>query len=182
MTSTGYLLADAGYDVWLANARGTQPSRTHVRMQSTGRKQKEYWSFSWHEIGVYDLPAMIDHILAKTNRKKLNYIGFSQGTTVFFVMASMRPDYNDKILDAHLMAPVASLKDQFNTFYTKFVRFYTPLRRASEILHIYKITDTSNSLKKVFEMVCKKFKGSLPCKFMNTMVNSNQINCVSELK
>lgn len=42
-----YLLADAGYDVWLANARGTEPSRAHVRVSASGWNQKDYWSFEY---------------------------------------------------------------------------------------------------------------------------------------
>lgn len=80
------MLADAGYDVWLGNARGTEPSREHVRLRPNGIFQKKYWEFSWHEIGMYDLPAIVDHILDTTHQKKLNYVGFSQGTTSFFVM------------------------------------------------------------------------------------------------
>lgn len=46
-----YLLADAGYDVWLGNPRGTKPSRRHVRLKPTGWWQKEFWSYSLHELG-----------------------------------------------------------------------------------------------------------------------------------
>lgn len=73
---SAYKLADAGYDVWMGNARGTEASREHVLLDP---KEKEFWSFSWHEIGYYDLPACIDHILNATNHEKLFYIGYSQG-------------------------------------------------------------------------------------------------------
>lgn len=66
----------------------------------------KYWEFSWNEIGSYDLPAFIDTVLAKTAQKSLHYIGHSQGTTSFFVMLSMYPEYNDKIRSFHGMAPV----------------------------------------------------------------------------
>lgn len=56
-------------------------------------------------IGVYDLPASIDYILAKTGQTKLHYIGHSQGATAFFVMTSEKPEYNDKIEMAHALAP-----------------------------------------------------------------------------
>lgn len=65
--------------------------------------------FSWHEIGVYDLPANIDYILNATGQNKLFFIGHSQGTTSFFVMASERPEYNDKIAMMTALAPAAYL-------------------------------------------------------------------------
>ncbi|XP_034473670.1 lipase 1 [Drosophila innubila] len=101
----GYFLYDAGYDVWMGNARGNRYSRSHVKLNPS--TDKVYWSFSWHEIGLYDLPAMIDAVLAKTGYKKLSYIGHSQGTTSFFVMASSRTDYNEKVLVMQALAPVA---------------------------------------------------------------------------
>ncbi|XP_030080404.1 lipase 1-like [Drosophila hydei] len=101
----GYFLYNAGYDVWMANARGTRYSRSHVKLNPN--TDKAYWSFSWHEIGYYDLPALIDAVLAKTGYEKLSYFGHSQGTTTFFVMASTRPEYNAKIHVMSALAPVA---------------------------------------------------------------------------
>lgn len=63
--------------------------------------------FSWHEMGIYDLPAMIDYILKQTGQKQLFYIGFSQGTTQFFILMSLRPEYNKKIKLMSALAPVA---------------------------------------------------------------------------
>lgn len=99
-----YLLAEQGYDVWLGNARGNKYSRKHVY---TDLSEATYWDFSWHEIGVSDLPAMIDFILFVTNKPTLKYVGYSQGTTVFFVMASVKPEYNKKISIMIALSPVA---------------------------------------------------------------------------
>ena len=44
---------------------------------------------------------MIDFALAKTGQKDLHYIGHSQGTTAFFVMASLRKEMNAKIRTMH---------------------------------------------------------------------------------
>lgn len=99
-----YVLADAGYDVWLTNARGNTYSRGHVELDPD---EKEFWQFSWHEMGVYDLPAVIDHILYETGQAQLTYLGFSMGTTVFWVMLSERPDYADKVRVMAALGPVA---------------------------------------------------------------------------
>lgn len=176
------MLADAGYDVWLGNARGTEPSREHVRLRPNGLFQKAYWSFSWHQIGVYDLPAVIDHILDTTKQKQLNYIGFSQGTTSFLVMASSRPDYNDKIHDAHLLAPVANLKDQRNVLFTALAKYYIPVKTSLAALRTYKLTLNNQVVSAIAEGACKRTQHSTPfaCKLIMSILGSSQINCVSE--
>lgn len=102
-----YILAEEGYDVWMGNARGNYFSRRHTRLNPDAVLSNAFWEFSWDEIGNKDLPASIDYVLRQTGRSALHYIGFSQGTTVFFVMASLRPAYNSKIISMHAMAPVA---------------------------------------------------------------------------
>lgn len=58
-------------------------------------------------MGLYDLPATIDYILEHTNRSELYYIGHSMGTCMFFVLCSMRPEYNNKVRVQISLAPVA---------------------------------------------------------------------------
>ncbi|KAM3955559.1 lipase 3-like [Aphomia sociella] len=102
-----YILADAGYDVWLGNARGNYYSRENLVLNPDDRRNLDFWRFSWDEIGNLDLPAYIDYILELTGQSKLHYVGYSQGTTVFLVLTSLRPEYNDKIHSFHAMAPAA---------------------------------------------------------------------------
>lgn len=106
--SIAFMLADAGYDVWMGNTRGNVYSKKHTKLSTLLSK---FWKFSWHEIGVYDLPAMIDFVLEKTQQDKLHYIGHSQGTTSYFVMLSENPSYNDKLKSSHLLAPVAYMNN-----------------------------------------------------------------------
>lgn len=46
---------------------------------------------------------MIDFVLLNTGQSDLHYIGHSQGTTSFFVMASLRTDMNAKIRTMHAL-------------------------------------------------------------------------------
>lgn len=81
--------------------------------------------FSWHEIGTKDLPAMIDYVLKVTRDEKLFYVGFSQGTTVFFVMASEKPEYNEKIRLMSALAPVAYMSHLSNPFVRVLSKFFS---------------------------------------------------------
>ncbi|KAH8328643.1 hypothetical protein KR067_012035, partial [Drosophila pandora] len=97
-----YILYRKGYDVWMLNTRGNIYSREHSR----GRlSDKEYWDFSFHEIGIYDIPAAIDYILFATDKPKVQYIGHSQGCTAFFVMGSEKPEYMSKVTLMQALSP-----------------------------------------------------------------------------
>lgn len=61
-------------------------------------------------MGYYDLPSIIDYVLNETCSSNIHYIAHSQGTTSFLVLMSSRPEYNQKIMQAHLMAPPAFRK------------------------------------------------------------------------
>ncbi|XP_075976480.1 lipase 3-like [Anticarsia gemmatalis] len=99
-----YLLADHGFDVWLLNARGNKYSRAHV---NTYIKPKEYWNFSWHEMGIYDLPATLTYINELSVGADLHFIGHSMGATALLVLLSSIPEYNDMVKSATLLAPLA---------------------------------------------------------------------------
>ncbi|CAH2096566.1 unnamed protein product [Euphydryas editha] len=108
-TSLSVGLADAGYDVWLGNSRGNRYSRRHLSLDPN--IDKEFWDFSFHELGYYDLPAMIDFILDETGVKSLSAVGHSQGNTIFLVLGATRPEYNDKIKVMVSLSPVCYLSN-----------------------------------------------------------------------
>ncbi|XP_018305312.1 lipase 3 isoform X2 [Mycetomoellerius zeteki] len=128
-----YVLCDNGYDVWLTNARGNTYSKSHKYYSI---KDRDFWNFSWHEIGYYDLPATIDYILEKTGHSKLYYIGYSQGATTFYVMGSERPEYNAKIKGMISLAPAVFLGNQKSLFLKLFAYFHSILEWGSYICNI----------------------------------------------
>ena len=82
---SGYILSDAGLDVWLGNFRGNRYSRNHVNASGLmNPDDPPFWSFSIHELGKYDLPAMVEHVLRDTGLPSLTYVGHSMGTTALW--------------------------------------------------------------------------------------------------
>ncbi|XP_075527149.1 gastric triacylglycerol lipase-like [Dermacentor variabilis] len=104
--SLGFILADAGYDVWLANLRGSTLSRKHVNIDPD--RDASFWNFSFQEMIEYDVPATIDYILRETGKSRLGYVGHSQGTLVMFGLLSAAPAYNDKVALFVALAPVTT--------------------------------------------------------------------------
>ncbi|KAG5674587.1 hypothetical protein PVAND_004541 [Polypedilum vanderplanki] len=100
------ILADNGHDVFLGSRRGSKYSSKHLHLSIESR---DFWDFTWHEIGYYDLKAIIDFILENTNANKIFFVGYSQGNTELLVLLSMRPQYNEVIDQAHLMSCVGAI-------------------------------------------------------------------------
>ncbi|GAB0100094.1 Lipase [Sergentomyia squamirostris] len=156
----GYLLSNHNYDVWMGNARGNRYSRNHISLNPENR---DFWFFSWHEIGIYDIPTMIDYILEITKQKKLFYIGHSQGATSFWVMLSEKPEYNSKIILMQAFAPVAFMANPRSPVVQGFAQNLPAVEAAFASLGIYEFLPSSDWLRTSTQMLCTE---SSPVSYM----------------
>ncbi|KAG5667108.1 hypothetical protein PVAND_015107 [Polypedilum vanderplanki] len=125
-----YLLADHGFDVFLGNARGTKYSTKNFKYDN---KSKEFWNFSWEEIGLYDLPPMFNFSLEKSETEKINYVGHSQGCTAALVLLSENPEWNSKFTQLHLLTPAVFLHHAKSPAYKIGIRLQNFLTRLHKI-------------------------------------------------
>ncbi|KAH1214887.1 Triacylglycerol lipase 2 [Glycine max] len=102
--SLGFILADNGYDVWLANVRGTKYSRGHISLHPN---DMAYWDWSWDELARYDLPAFVQYVYNQTGQR-MHYAGHSLGTLMVLADLS-RGKLLDMLRSAALLCPIAHL-------------------------------------------------------------------------
>ncbi|XP_031394027.1 triacylglycerol lipase 2-like [Punica granatum] len=100
--SLAFILADNGYDVWLANSRGTNSSLAHTSLSPS---DPAYWEWSWDELVAYDLPAMFQHIHGATGQK-FHYVGHSLGTLIALAAFSKQELFG-MLRSAALLSPIA---------------------------------------------------------------------------
>lgn len=107
--SFAFILANAGYDVWLANNRGNRFSRTHSFLKPW---EKAFWAFSFQQMAEYDVPANIQKVRQVAGVKKVTYFGHSQGTSQMFAALSdplVSPKVAPFVESFHAFAPVVFL-------------------------------------------------------------------------
>lgn len=104
--ANAFILARAGYDVWMGNNRGNRFSHAHLTKDTSSR---DYWDFYQEDMGLKDLPTFIDFILETTGLENISYVGHSEGTTQMFLGASLNPEYfTEKINLFVALAPVST--------------------------------------------------------------------------
>uniref|UniRef100_A0A8C3KLL7 Partial AB-hydrolase lipase domain-containing protein n=1 Tax=Calidris pygmaea TaxID=425635 RepID=A0A8C3KLL7_9CHAR len=104
--SLGFLLADAGYDVWMGNSRGNTWSLKHKTLKPS---QKEFWQFSFDEIGKYDILAELCFIMNKTGQKDVYYIGTSEAAAAGFIALYTYPELARRVKVFFALGPVTTI-------------------------------------------------------------------------
>lgn len=167
------VLAKAGYDVWLGNNRGTRFSDKHVSLKNT---DKNFWNFTWEEMGTKDTPKVIDYILKLTNQTKISFIGHSQGSTQLMAGAALLPAYyQQKIKVAIMLAPLGSMKDT----QSKLLRFMAnKVHRAIvnsfvETIRVYNLLPYNFAVTKKADKLCNIFQGKMCDLIISLFTDSN---------
>ncbi len=154
--SLDFILADAGYDVWLGNIRGNRYSRAHVKFNPD--QDEAFWDFSWDEMASIDLPSMIYYILNVTKYTQIGYVGHSQGTLIAFAeFGNLNHPVQNNVSFYVSLAPIAQIGHQktplkiFDTDSKELERYWHKLFGRNEFL------PASNILKLLGKYACGEF-------------------------
>ncbi|XP_017860245.1 PREDICTED: lipase 1 [Drosophila arizonae] len=172
--SLAFQLHQRNYDVWLANLRGSSSyGRQHVELTDV---MADFWRYSFHEHGAYDLPAIIDHIVALTQSEaaeQLNetrahqvlLIGHSQAFNAFLVLCALQPRFNQHIQLMQGLAPLARLHRQvrFDAAHVRAIMKFVKKREKAKKFELFapgELRKLCNKKRELCEYYTKNLAGS----------------------
>ena len=136
--SLAYLLQERGYDVWIGNNRGSAPCLKHVSKDSN-KLNGDFWDFSMDNFIKYDIVSEINYIKNRTSAKKLDFIGYSEGTALFLMLYMDNPNFVESSIN-------------------KFVSIGTIPNLSNVTIYVSELIDKAYDILKISEMFTKVFK------------------------
>lgn len=101
-TSLAFDLVENCHPVYLGNSRGNYYSQRHRKLS---KNSSEFWNFSYEEIGLYDVAAMLIHIYHKHKGMQVHYVGHSQGCAEILILLAERAQFQLIVGTVFLLAP-----------------------------------------------------------------------------
>ncbi|XP_050101737.1 triacylglycerol lipase 2-like [Malus sylvestris] len=141
-----FILADNGFDVWLANSRGTVSSRGHKTLTPL---YPAYWDWSWDQLAAYDLPALFAYVNNQTGQK-LHYVGHSLGTLTALAAFSQEKLLN-LLRSAALLTPIAYLGQMSSLFIRILMDLF--LSEKLKLLGLHEVPN--GETQELVEFICK---------------------------
>jgi len=163
--SLPFIFAKNNFDVYISNSRGNKYCKEHEKYDN---KSFEFWQFSFHEMGLYDIPAVIDHINS-TNKsgEKIIYFGHSQGTSLMFSGLTQKYEYYKKNIKLFVaLAPVANLAHLGSTLLSILSKL--SVHKLVNKIKIYEMGANTG-----FMNFMEKYASSLTNFFINLISDSN---------
>ena len=137
--------------MWYYNYRGNTYSQKHTHLTP---KDKAFWDFSFDTMAYYDIPAVLDYIIANTKHPKVNILGHSQGTMISWAFLTSHEDrVKGKIRSLAAWAPVAQMQHS-----TSLVTWFTKIpyiKQITDLLYIYNLFPRNYLESQVQRLLCK---------------------------
>lgn len=87
-------------------------------------QSKEFLNYNLHDIGIYDIRALLEFVLNQTSESTISYVGHSQGAGTLLILLSTMPEFNSYINEAHLLTPAVFLKEAKSPILTLSAKYH----------------------------------------------------------
>ena len=122
-------------------------------------------------MGKYDIPAVIDYVLANTTSERLSYICHSLGCGTFFIAAIERPAVNERVDVALALGPSTATRSNGNFFWLP----EPILRPALKALGVTSIPASNTTLQRSLTVLCgRRFVVSVCRDFFMSVTGFNR--------
>lgn len=173
--SAAFIFADAGFDVWLGNFRGSRYARKHQNWDSTTTM---FWQFSLDEQIKYDLPAMINTVISLSKANQIYLVAHSTATTIAFVKLAQEEGLGKKVRQLHALAPLLHMQNVQGP-----LKFASPalknINTASALFGVGELKPNKELARSWAKYVCHDPENDVTCKNVLLMIsgpNTRQID------
>jgi lysosomal acid lipase/cholesteryl ester hydrolase len=118
-------------------------------------KDFAYWNYSFHEMGLYDIPAFINKIKTVTGVDKITYIGHSQGTSQMFAGISKLPDYYKSVLNGFIALGPVTYMDHIGSNFISMAANYN-IDIMLQLIRVNEILNSITSLQRLEIILCQR--------------------------
>ena len=171
--SIPFIFAKNDFDVWISNSRGNKYCKNHEKYDT---KSFEFWQFSFHEMGIYDIPAVINYINSiNKSGEKIIYFGHSQGTSLMFSGLTQKFEFYKKNIKLFVaLAPVARLANIGSSFLSILSKI--SIHKLVKKIRIYEMGPSNKYTTNLMNFM-ESYATSLTNFFINLCTDSNSKEC-----
>ncbi len=170
--SLPFIFAKNNFDVYISNSRGNKYCKEHEKYDN---KSFEFWQFSFHEMGLYDIPAVINYINSvNKSGEKIIYFGHSQGTSLMFSGLTQKFDFYKKNIKLFVaLAPVVRL-----THIGKTLNFLSKIsiHKLIKKIKIYEMAPNTKTTNKIMNFM-DNYASLLVTSFIDLIADTNCKEC-----
>jgi lysosomal acid lipase/cholesteryl ester hydrolase len=171
--SIPFIFAKNDFDVWISNSRGNKYCKNHEKYDT---KSFEFWQFSFHEMGIYDIPAVINYINSiNKSGEKIIYFGHSQGTSLMFSGLTQKFEFYKKNIKLFVaLAPVARLANIGSSFLSILSKI--SIHKLVKKIRIYEMGPSNKYTTNLMNFM-ENYATSLTNFFINLCTDSDSKEC-----
>ncbi|XP_077242373.1 triacylglycerol lipase 1-like [Tasmannia lanceolata] len=145
--SLGFILADAGFDVWIGNTRSSSFTTGHLLYSEY---DEQYWDWNFDDIVSKDVPSML-RFIRRVTKKRILFVGFSQGAMAGFG-AFTNKKVSRLVEKAVMLSPVAYLSNTKSIIVRMGASFF--LDKLDRALGVYRFSLSDELVRQILETIC----------------------------